>query len=244
MKLLVAVPILFMMFALGGCSGGSGRGFDLYDWEESIDFGRQDAASADEWGFPRLCHLLSDATQRIGLYYRGQSFYFDWLVAARGIEPPMLYYDLGGGKSWLFFSVIVGVGTGVSLLDLHVLVFEADNSFTHYFLSADSVREWFFPPMYTEAREGGDGHIFHFVFDDEVHIIDFGPGFMDGDFVGMHFGSVVGFDFVDGRIKARVAIGANFEHYLGGYFFGEVLAVVVFDDREFVVSDFKFVLYS
>jgi hypothetical protein len=172
------------------------------------------------------------------LYQNGRGTYFDWLGPDRFVLPQMLYNDFNcDGKKELAVTIFMGHGTGIAVMDLHVLKIEdiKDNwdkpIYSDFLLSSNNVHEWL--PITANLVDKnmlildicGERYTFE---NERMH---------DLTFLDIIYGDLVYFSFEGSRIRTDIKIGALFEEYAIPWYFGTVEATVTFDGEGFSLED-------
>lgn len=203
--------------------------------------------------FPLYAMLKSDNIYLYGvnpsgmiLYQNGKGTYFDWPgLTPRCILPELSYLDYNGdGKKELAVTVYWGSGTGVSLMDLHILEIKQPDSYkfvyTDHALLSKDVTKWFTKPISAKLSKDRKSLTVSFDGQDTVVPYDFTDKSVFGNFIGTAFGEFVEFKFVQSKIKVDIGIGVSFEKLPEPQYVGTVEATVSFTHNQFSLSDYTF----
>ena len=183
----------------------------------------------------------------VGMILRlnGRYCFFDWPgLTPRGILPQMMVHDFDGdGAEELAVLLYVESGTGVAMMDCHVLSIMEDGNpvstrYADYSLLANNISEWMTAQIYTQLAD--DGETFRLYFAGNSYTIECHSNDDSGVFTGVSYGHIVGFEFDGARITTTIAVGSMYENYATPQFFGEIKAVVVFDGERFTFDEYTF----
>ena len=211
------------------------------------------AGEDDDSDFPLYAYISPENIFLYGvksggwiLYHNGKSASFDWPgLTPRFILPELLYHDFDGdGKRDLAVILCVGSGSGVSIMDLHILTnkgTEESPDYADHALLGEDVDEWLdekislAPGRNNEYRLDFCGKSYTVKLDVDLSEI--------GEVTDVGYGDIVSFSFEGGRIKTTIAVGASFEGMVLEYF-GDIEADVVFDGKRFKLENHAFVLHE
>lgn len=178
------------------------------------------------------------------LYQDNIGTYFNWHgMTPRNILPQMIYYDLDGdGKNELAVTLYHGSGTGVSLMDLHILRKEADisaftNTYTEFSLLAHEVSNWMTEPII--AIPAAEKNSFVVEICGSSHVIN-NDVTQDYTFTGIYYGNYVHFEFVETGIRTKVMIEAFYDEVTIPLGFGYIEADVIFDGEKLTLENHIF----
>jgi uncharacterized protein YcfL len=172
------------------------------------------------------------------LYQNGRGTYLNWGGPDRFALPQLLYQDFDyDGKKELAVTIFTGHGTGIAVMDLHVLKIEDNNEnqdkpiYSDYLLSSKNVHEWL--PITANLMVKNklilDIHGESYTFENEE--------MLDLTFIDITYGDLVYFSIEDSRIRTEIRIGAFFEEFIIPWYFGRVEATVIFDGEGFRLED-------
>ena len=220
-------------------------GVPLFDTGEAIEPQRN---------FPLYAALPKDDFYLYGiyptgmvLYHENQGHYFDWPgLTPRLILPEMAYYDYDGdGEKELAVTVYYASGTGLALMDLHIIkINKSDSSWppvTYYdYTVSSSYNDE--NPTDIEKLLGEDfpftlednGETVHFMMDDKSYIAH---NKLDEEYAGLPqkivYGNIVYFNLhEDNHITVDISIGFQLNFATPAYF-ANVIADVNFDGEKF-----------
>ena len=223
----------------------------------------------DTTNFPLYAMIKSEDIYLYGvkpygmvLYYKGKGTYFDWPeLTPRLVLPELLYYDFdGNGNKDLAVLLYVGSGTGVAMMDLHILVIEErepeidffGNIITHdwdkptytiYSLLAENVDEWMTENITAALAE--DNKTFSMEFYGDSYTVNFDIDKLSGAFSGVRYDScIVKFAFTGNNIQTTIPVGIAYEKRATLEYFGDIKADVIFDGEKITLTNYTFSLYD
>jgi hypothetical protein len=196
------------------------------------------------------------------LYYKGKGTYFDWPgLTPRLVLPEMIYHDFDGdGKKDLAVLLYVGSGTGIAMMDLHILVIEEREpeidsfgniitfdwikpTYTVYSLLAENIDEWM--TEHTTATLSENHKSFDMDFYGNNYTVNFVIDEISGAFLGVRYDScIVKFDFAGNNIQATIPVGISYEKRVSLEYFGDIKADVIFDGERITLANYTFSLYD
>ena len=194
---------------------------------------------------------ISGSRTGMVLFQDGEATYFLWPgLTPRLVLPKLSYFDYDGdGENELAVTLYHSSGTGVALMDLHILKIGESKYgnnliYTDYSLLSKSINEWFTKDITAEHSNdlktvivNYNGNLYNYSGNDKDGV-DYDTA---GSLYGIKYGDIVKFYFNDEReITVEISIGLNFEKYAIVYYFGKVTANVNFDGEKFYLSDYTF----
>jgi len=185
------------------------------------------------------------------LYQNGKGTYFEWPgLMPRRVLPEMRYHDFDGdGNKELAVIMLVGSGTGVHVMDLHILKVKENYddwgsdrykpTYTEYTLYEKDVENWMTEPITITFAE-----------DKKSFVVDTCGGshtgkndsYSDLTFSGVAYGDIVYFSFEGTQIRTKIAIGAFYEEYVTPQFLGDIEADVTFNGDSFKLENYTFTI--
>lgn len=179
------------------------------------------------------------------LYHSGQGQYFNWPgLTPRQILPEMSYFDYDGdGEKELAVTLYWGSGTGVAMMDLHILKIDESNdswlSITYHDYAISSLYnlktvDKLLNEKFPFSLEDG-GKTVQFTFNGKLYSVqnEYDPK-DTGAFQKIAYGSIIEYKIQENhRITVNMAIGFDFKNWAEPMFFADVTADVSFDGKNF-----------
>lgn len=225
--------------------------------DETDEFDNEITYRFDKSNFPLYAMIKSEDIYLYGiepygmvLYQNGKGTYFDWPgLTPRCILPALSYFDYDGdGKKEVAVTLYWGSGSGVSIMDLHILKIKEPEYdwdkliYTDHSLLGGNIEKWFtkkFTAKYSKDKKTIAVHFNGKKYNVENPDVDSEFGTLNG--VG--YASVVEFDSNEKKeIITTIAIGFFYEKVADAVYFGEVEAKVNFDGKKIHLSDYKFTM--
>ena len=279
MKKIVLLILALVLFP-GGCSGkdiilpdtNSNTQSDFISNSESESPRVYDSDEVDEFGQPLFyvdpeyftnftlytmiksesIYLYGIDPHGIVIYYKGYGKYFDWDGPARGYSE-LAYADFDGDvKKDLAVIQMVGAGTGVCMMDLHILKIEKIDydygghsyNFKEYSFLWEDIDKYFTKKI--TAKQSKDKKSFIVSFDGKEYIFD--DEYLSPEldsFIVVAYGDVVTFDINDKNdIILSLGLGFQYENIPVPFYFADIKAKVNFDGKNFKLSDYEFMIYN
>ncbi|MCL2169766.1 MAG: hypothetical protein FWB74_07065 [Defluviitaleaceae bacterium] len=194
--------------------------------------------------------IFGDAYGQLTLYYGGDTAILGGFSTSgfiRGVFPSLLYHDFNGdGRKEIAMIIHAGAGTGVSVSNLYLLTKGVDgwNVFQNLIPSQVEISYWLSEAeMHAKVSSSGDELYFFFAEEGFVFRV---PGHYAygelGEFIGLSYGNIAGFSFVDSQIIFSASIGAGFEGMspMHPLHLGDVRARVIFDGQSLFLDEIIF----
>jgi|GEM_PF-5573108 len=210
------------------------------------------AVDDSTWAFSLVASLpqrglfLYSNYDEMTLWYNGYTLIFPWHTPGHtGVVPELLYVGTVGEKSTYAFIIFAGRGTGTSVQNLHLIELRVQDGELLYNKSSLMGHEaslWFDNPLVAMPYQGGPA--IEILFNGASYVICWfyrtDAEWLEGDFVRLAYGHLVGFDIADGAIAVSVGIGALYESLAMPFFLGRVSAEVLFDNTGFRFANHDF----
>ena len=263
MKKTLVCILVFLLLSIEavGCGDTVGvAGYEdsttIRDESDTDPDGKRLATPSDTDHFPLYAKIEEDDIYLYGmdgqgmiLHHEGTDTWFDWPgLTPRFILPQMAYYDFDGdGIKDIAVTLYWGSGTGVSMMDLHIVKISdnRDNPGEH--------------PIYTDCVLPGNDAV-HLVTepisavlakDGETLTVHVGGSDYEAEALStytftdvIYGGGIVGFSFEGTQIRAEIGIAALYEEIAPPQFIGQMEANVVFDGERFFLEDYSFVFWE
>ena len=184
----------------------------------------------------------------LALFCNEKAFIFNWECDTYRRHQMMLKENFdGSGNDELFIAMTSGSGTGISLMDLHVIHFFDTRSdgftnteYSEYSLTGAEFRDWFKMPI--TLKEPTQKPTNTILFAEKEYNVDKFDYVEYAKLKGVVFGERVQFEFDDsGAITLKLGVCADYEDCTPiNFYIGAITAKVHFDGRAFSFSDYSF----
>jgi hypothetical protein len=184
------------------------------------------------------------------LYHNGNGQYFNWPgLTPHLVLPQMNYFDYDGdGTKEIAVTLYVGSGTGLAMMDLHILKLKSiDYGYMteyHYEdigLSGNTDIEKIIKKSDFTYSVSKDKSKLEVEFKGKQISTDY-YWEQDKHISGIGYGSIVYFNLKENNeIEVKIGIGVNVEEYHQPLYFGYVTAKVHFDGKSFSFGDYDLI---
>jgi hypothetical protein len=213
----------------------------------------------DKTNVPLIAALKNDNIYLYGLkpngvvlYNNGLSTYFDWCyLTPRRVLPQMLFKDFDNdGIKELAVLLYIGSGTGVSIMDLHMVekIVSSDGNeitFKDIFFGEDSVTSQVSKAIKTKFADEKSSNFLYLTIAGKTKKIDITS---DISFVKSKkwfkaiygSGCIIKYEFVNGEIIATIGLGIISNEQASPTYIGNLKAKVKYKKAKFSLTDFTF----